>query len=123
MGNVERPLSLSFDEIRRLPRIASRPTIICQGYFEDVANWAGASLAAILDRAGARASAKEVDLICADGYSSELTITQARSTDAYLAYELEGKVIPVLQGFPLRAVLPSLPGYAWAKWIVEVRVE
>lgn len=121
-GKVDRPLSLSFDDVRRLPRISSRPTIICQGYFEDVATWAGASLAALLDRAGVRSSARAVDLVCADGYSSSLTLAQARSPDAYLAYELEGKIIPVLQGFPLRAVLPSLTGYNWAKWIVEVRV-
>jgi DMSO/TMAO reductase YedYZ molybdopterin-dependent catalytic subunit len=121
-GNVDRPLSLSFDDLRRMPRISSRPTIICQGYFEDVATWAGASLAALLDRAGVRSSAREVDMVCADGYTASITLAQARSPDAYLAYELEGKIIPVLQGFPLRAVLPALNGYNWAKWIVEIRI-
>ena len=122
-GNVDRSLSLSFDDLRRMPRIGSRPTIICQGYFEDVANWAGASMAALLDRAGVRASAHEVDMVCADGYTASITLAQARSPDAYLAYELEGKLIPVLQGFPLRAILPSLAGYDWAKWVVEIHVK
>ena len=121
-GNVDRPSSMSFDDLRRMPRIGSRPTLICKGYFEDVANWAGASLSAILDRAGVRPSAREVDLICADGYVASFTIAQARSPDAYLAYELEGRILPVLQGFPLRAVFPSLAGYNWAKWIVGITV-
>ncbi len=122
-GNVDRPLSLSFDDLRRMPRIGSRPAIVCEGYFEDVAAWAGASFAALLDLAGVRPSAREVDMVCADGYRVSITLAQAKSPDAYLAYELEGKIIPVLQGFPLRAVLPGLTGYVWAKWIVEIEVK
>jgi DMSO/TMAO reductase YedYZ molybdopterin-dependent catalytic subunit len=122
-GNVDRPLSLSFDDLRRMPRLSSRPPIVCEGYFEDVATWAGASLAALLERAGVRPQAREVDLVCADGYRVSLPLAQAKSPDAYLAYELEGKLIPVLQGFPLRAVLPGLSGYNWVKWIVAIEVE
>jgi sulfite dehydrogenase (cytochrome) subunit A len=121
-GKVNNPLSLSFDDLRRLPRLVSRPTIVCQGYFEDVATWGGASFAALLDRAGVQGSAREIEMVCADGYTQSITLAQARSPDAYLAYELEGKLIPVLHGFPLRAILPSLTGYNWAKWIVAVRV-
>jgi DMSO/TMAO reductase YedYZ molybdopterin-dependent catalytic subunit len=121
-GAVDRPLSLSFDDLRRLPRLVSRPTIVCEGYFEDTATWAGASLAALLDRAGVRASARYIELICADDYAQTISLAQARSPDAYLAYELEGRPIPVLHGFPLRAVLPSLTGYNWAKWITAIRV-
>jgi DMSO/TMAO reductase YedYZ molybdopterin-dependent catalytic subunit len=121
-GKVDRPLSLSFDDLRRMPRISSRPTIVCPGYFEDVATWAGASLSAVLDRAGIQVTTREIVLVCADGYEQSITLAEARSPDAYLAYELEGKLIPVLHGFPLRAILPSLPGNNWAKWIVEIRV-
>jgi DMSO/TMAO reductase YedYZ molybdopterin-dependent catalytic subunit len=121
-GKVERPLSLSFDELRRLPRLASKPALICRGYFEDYANWAGASIGALLDRAGAEPSARELDLVSADGYSTSVSMAEARSPDAYLAYELEGGPLPVLHGFPLRAVFPGLLGNKWAKWIVEIQV-
>ena len=121
-GKVDRPLSLGYDEIRRLPRLGSKPALICQGYFEDYANWAGASLAALLDRAGVGSGARRVELISADGYSTELSLAEARSKDAFLAYELEGRVLPVLHGFPLRAVFPGLQGNKWAKWITEIRV-
>lgn len=122
-GEVDRALSLGYDEIRLMPRLGSKPALICRGYFEDYANWAGASLAAILDRAGTRAGARKVELLCADGYSSSVSMDEARSPYAFLAYELEGGVLPVLQGFPLRAVFPSLPGNRWAKWLVEIRVK
>jgi len=65
-GKVDRPLSLSFDDLRRMPRLSSRPTLVCQGFFEDLATWAGASLSAVLDRAGVQASAREVVFVCAD---------------------------------------------------------
>ena len=122
-GDVDNTLSLSFDDLRRMTRISSRPTIICRGYFEDVATWTGVSMAALLDLARAHSSAHHVDMVSADGYTASITMAQARSPDAYLAYELEGKIIPVLQGFPLRAILPALPGYNWAKWIVEIQVK
>jgi DMSO/TMAO reductase YedYZ molybdopterin-dependent catalytic subunit len=121
-GNVDRPLSLSYDEIRRLPRLGSKPALICRGYFEDYANWAGASLAALLDRAGVRAGARRVELISADGYSTSLSLAEARAKDSFLAYELEGRILPVLHGFPLRAVFPGQDGNKWAKWITEIRV-
>ncbi|TFG82737.1 MAG: hypothetical protein E4H20_07045 [Spirochaetales bacterium] len=122
-GAVDNPLLLSFDDIRRLPRLTAKPALICKGYFEDYANWTGASLAALLNLAVTSSSAKEVSLISADGYSTSLSMTEARSPDAFLAYELEGSILPVLHGFPLRAVFPALLGNKWAKWIVEIRVD
>jgi DMSO/TMAO reductase YedYZ molybdopterin-dependent catalytic subunit len=122
-GLVERQQSLSLDELRRMPRLSSKPALICQGYFEDYANWAGASLTAVLDKAGVLAAAREIDLISEDGYSTSLSLAEALSPDAYLAYELEGKPLPVLHGFPLRAVFPALLGNKWAKWIVEIQVK
>ena len=79
-----------------------------------MANWSGVSLAALLDLAGVHASAHHIDMVCADGYTTSITLAQARSPYAYLAYELEGKIIPVLHGFPLRAILPALSGFNWA---------
>jgi len=114
-GALDHPLDLSYDDIRRMPRFTAKPALICKGYFENYANWTGASLTAILDLARASPSAKNVNLIGADGYSTSLTMAEARSPDAFLAYELEGKVLPVLHGFPLRAVFPALLGNKWAK--------
>ena len=121
-GAVDHPLSLSYDELRRLPRVEDKPALICKGYFEDYANWAGASLASVLDLAGIKAGAVEVELVSADGYSTSLKVSEALAPGAFLAYELEGTPLPVLHGFPVRAVFPSLLGNKWAKWVVEIRI-
>jgi sulfite oxidase len=41
----------------------------------------------------------------------------------FLAYELEGKPLPVLHGFPLRAIFPTKDGNSWVKWLVEINVQ
>jgi DMSO/TMAO reductase YedYZ molybdopterin-dependent catalytic subunit len=38
------------------------------------------------------------------------------------AYELSGKPLPILHGFPLRAVFPSMQGNNWVKWLVEIQI-
>ncbi len=52
-----------------------------------------------------------------------MSLKDALSGDNYLAYELAGKTLPVLQGFPLRAVFPSLLGGKWVKWLLEIKVK
>ncbi len=123
-GAVHRPLSLDFDELRTLPRVRSRSTLVCPGYFEDNAVWTGASLAALLELAGPLEGAKGVNLVSADGYSAWIGMADALAPHNFLAYEFaEGRPVPVLHGFPVRAVFPSLTGSKWVKWLVEVQVE
>jgi DMSO/TMAO reductase YedYZ molybdopterin-dependent catalytic subunit len=40
----------------------------------------------------------------------------------FLAYEWEGKALPRLHGFPVRAIFPSLEGNQWVKWVVKIEV-
>lgn len=123
-GAVRRPLSLDFDELRTLPRVRSRSTLVCPGYFEDNAVWAGASLAALLELAEPLEGAKGMNLVSADGYSTWIGMEDARAPHNFLAYEFaEGRPVPVLHGFPVRAVFPSLTGSKWVKWLTEVQVE
>ncbi len=41
----------------------------------------------------------------------------------FLAYEWMGRPLPVLHGFPLRAVIPCQDGFAWVKWLMEIVAE
>jgi DMSO/TMAO reductase YedYZ molybdopterin-dependent catalytic subunit len=122
-GKVDRPLSLTYDDLRCMPRIQTSDVLICPGFFEDEANWAGASLMSVLDMAGVRPEATSLTLVGADGYAASVTLEQARASNSYLAYEWEGKPVPILHGFPVRAVFPSLQGNTWVKWLIEITVE
>jgi DMSO/TMAO reductase YedYZ molybdopterin-dependent catalytic subunit len=59
----------------------------------------------------------------ADGHYSYLPLDQALRPENFLAYELMGQPLPVLHGFPLRAVLPGQTGSLWVKWLLEIVVQ
>jgi DMSO/TMAO reductase YedYZ molybdopterin-dependent catalytic subunit len=122
-GKVSNPLSLSYDDLRRLPKVTASPSLVCVGFFNDVANWSGASLQTILEMAGVDPSAERIKMKAADGYSSVLTLEDALRPANFLAYELEGEPLPALHGFPVRAVIPAKYGYAWVKWLLTIVVE
>jgi DMSO/TMAO reductase YedYZ molybdopterin-dependent catalytic subunit len=122
-GRVEHPLSLSYDELRCMPRVEKKVTLVCPGFFEDVTTFAGTPLAHILELAEAQEDADHVELISADGYSIELTLEEAQKPENFLAYEWKGEPLPILHGFPLRAVFPARDGGIWVKWLVKLNVE
>ena len=121
-GAVSQTLELTFDQLRCLPKTTSKETLVCSGFFVDVATWGGVPLEEILQLAGLRPEANVIRLISDDGYAAEITLTEARKAGAYLAYELEGEPIPQLHGFPVRAVLPGITGGKWVKWLTEIQL-
>jgi DMSO/TMAO reductase YedYZ molybdopterin-dependent catalytic subunit len=121
-GKVHRPLQLKYDELRCMPKVTVRPELVCPGFFVDVANWSGIPLKKILERAGVQAGAKQVRLTAANHYFSVLSLKQAMAESALIAYEWEGKPLPILHGFPVRAVLPGLEGNMWVKWLQKIDV-
>jgi DMSO/TMAO reductase YedYZ molybdopterin-dependent catalytic subunit len=121
-GKVDEPLSLTYDELRCLPRVETRCVLTCPGFFQDEATWAGASLDAVLERAGVQPDARQLRLVGADGYSAIVFLDQLQPGESFLAYEWEGEPLPILHGFPLRAVFPALDGNKWVKWLVRIDV-
>lgn len=122
-GKVDRELSLTYDEIRLLPKMTASPPLDCPGYFVDIATWSGAPLTVILDMAGVQSDASELSMKSADGYVVTIGLDVALAPDNFLAYELEGETLPALQGFPIRAVLPERSGGEWVKWLLEIEVD
>ena len=99
------------------------------------ADWTGVPLADVLDRAGVRSSAVEVMFEGADHgpdevaeeppevtYERSLPIRKAMHPDTFLAYEMNGEVLPPLHGYPLRLVVPGWYGMTSVKWLVGIHV-
>ena len=57
-GKVAHPLSLSYDELRLLPKMTATPTLVCEGYFADTTTWSGVPLKTILEMAGVQPDAE-----------------------------------------------------------------
>ncbi|MDQ2803059.1 MAG: molybdopterin-dependent oxidoreductase [Pseudomonadota bacterium] len=146
-GHVERPLALSLAEIRARPAVELVAVNQCsgngRGLFEPRvgggeagnglmgnARWRGVPLKAVLDQAGIRADAVEVRFDGMDGpvmattpdFAKSLPLDHARDGEVMLAYAMNGEDLPVLNGYPLRLVVPGYYGTYWVKHLNEITV-
>jgi len=147
-GLVERPLSLSLDDLRARPAVELAVTMECAGngrvhvephvvsqpwLLEAVGNarWRGTPLAALLEEAGVRAGALEVLFTGRDrgveggeeqDYARSIPLAEALRDDVLLAYELNGVPLPPQHGFPLRLVVPGWYGMTSVKWLARIEV-
>jgi DMSO/TMAO reductase YedYZ molybdopterin-dependent catalytic subunit len=122
-GKVDRPLELTYEEIRCLPKVEASPVLVCPGFFTDEATWGGTPIADVLALAGVQAGAERLELVSADGYTTLLPLEKALDRANFLAYEWDGEPLPRLHGFPLRVVIPGAQGNQWTKWLVEIKVQ
>jgi DMSO/TMAO reductase YedYZ molybdopterin-dependent catalytic subunit len=147
-GLVRRPVELDLAALRSLPARTVRVTMECAGngrarlrprpvsqpwLVEAVgtAEWTGAPLHAVLERAGVDPSAVEVVFTGADhgvergveqDYQRSLPLAEAMGPDVLLAYQMNGTTLPPQHGFPLRLVVPGWYGMAHVKWLVGIEV-
>jgi DMSO/TMAO reductase YedYZ molybdopterin-dependent catalytic subunit len=122
VGLVDRPLVLTYDELRCLPRVEVSCLLVCPGFFEDEATWAGARLRDVLDLAGVQAEASELRLFSQDRYNATVPLVAGWQENSLLAYEWEGEPLPILHGFPVRAVFLDRDGNTWVKWLIKIQV-
>ena len=122
-GLVDYPLTFTYDQLRCMPKITTTARLICPGYFEDESTWSGAPLSFIFELVGIQENAKEMVLVSADGYQAYVPIEDALTEGNMIAYEMLGEPLPILHGFPVRAVLPLTIGGKWIKWLIEIRIQ
>jgi DMSO/TMAO reductase YedYZ molybdopterin-dependent catalytic subunit len=123
-GLVEQPLSLSYDELRALPRVDQVSTFHCvTGWTVDKVHWGGVRLTDVLDRARPRASGHALRFVSMEvPYVDYLTRPQASLHDVMLAYEMDGKPLPQEHGAPVRLIIPEMYGYKNVKWLQGIDV-
>jgi DMSO/TMAO reductase YedYZ molybdopterin-dependent catalytic subunit len=128
-GLVDRPLELTFDELLRLPLIEHDMTLVCVsnvvgGPYAGNARWLGASLPALLRRAGIRRGADQVLSSATDGMTISTPVdTIMDGRQALLAVGMNGQPLPLEHGFPARMLVPGLYGYVSAtKWVTTLEV-
>jgi len=128
-GMVAHEMTLSFNELLRLPLVEDWITLCCVsnpvgGPYIGNARWLGASLGRLLRAAGIRAGADQLLCTSVDGFTSGTPVqTVMDGRDALLAVAMNGAPLPVAHGFPARMVVPGLYGYVSAtKWITDINV-
>jgi DMSO/TMAO reductase YedYZ molybdopterin-dependent catalytic subunit len=121
-GLVEHPLSLTYSEILSGPSVTKVVLLICPGVFVDNAEWTGIPVSFLLQEAGVKPQAKEVAFYSVDGYSKTLSLEKAQTDGVFLAHHVNGELLPLEHGHPLRLVAEGEYGYSWVKWVNRIEV-
>jgi len=146
-GKVNKPLKLKLADIKRMPSIELVAVNQCSGNSRGFSNprvaggqsgngamgnarWRGVPLKAVLDQAGVQAGAKQVAYAGFDGpvidktpkFVKALDIDHARDGEVMIAWQMNGADLPVLNGYPLRMVVPGWYGTYWMKHLNEITV-
>lgn len=147
-GLVEKPMKLSLSELKsQFEHVEVAAVNQCsgnsRGFFKPRvgggqlghgamgnAKWKGVRLKDVLDKAGVQATAKQVVCNGLDAavlpqtpdFVKALEIDHARDGEIIIAFEMNGEPLPMLNGFPLRLVVPGYFGTYWIKHLNELDV-
>jgi DMSO/TMAO reductase YedYZ molybdopterin-dependent catalytic subunit len=123
-GLVERPQSLAYDDLRRLPRAEQVSTFHCvTGWSVHDVHWAGVRFHHLLELARPLPQATAVRFVSMEEpYDDSLTLEQLRLPDALLAYDMDGHPLSRPHGSPARVVLPEMYGYKGVKWLQRMEL-
>src|SRR6202790_5064571 len=147
-GHVNQALSLSLNDILHgLPSVQLSAVNQCsgnsRGFFQprvpggEWANgamgnalWTGVRLKDVLDKAGVKPGALQVrfkgleEPVVADAphFMKSLDIDHARDGEVMLAYAMNGEQLPLVNGFPLRLVVPGWYATYWVKMLNDIEV-
>jgi sulfane dehydrogenase subunit SoxC len=145
-GGVERPLSLSLDDLRARDAVTVPVTLECAGNGRarlaprplsqpwlteavGTAEWTGVPLGLLLAEAGLRDDVVELLFTGLDRgieagveqlYERSLPRGEALGPDALLAYAINGQDLPPQHGAPLRLVIAGWYGMAHVKWLSAI---
>jgi DMSO/TMAO reductase YedYZ molybdopterin-dependent catalytic subunit len=145
-GLVERPTSLSLDDLKKMGGTDLVAGFECSGNRGPLqglcgnGKWTGVPLKAVLDAAGVKAAAREFVFFGADHGEEEvewrtqkyavdyqfgrsLPREKAMTAEPFLAWALNGDPLSKHQGAPLRLIVPGWYGVANVKWLSEIHIQ
>jgi DMSO/TMAO reductase YedYZ molybdopterin-dependent catalytic subunit len=126
-GMVERPMVLTFDEIRNRDLIEETVTLTCVsnevgGPYISTANFIGIKIGDVLREAGVKAGADQLFSTSDDGFTAGSPLDYVLER-GLIAIGMNGEPLPAEHGFPARLVVPGLYGYVSAtKWVTDLNV-
>jgi DMSO/TMAO reductase YedYZ molybdopterin-dependent catalytic subunit len=148
-AGVRNPIELSYDDLLCMPSVTRTRAIECAGNGRSfygtqqgtpapgsqwllgaigVAEWRGARLSDILDRAGVTADAVDVmpegldPEVGSDGHVRRPLSIEKALDDVLVVYEMNGEPLPPDHGYPARLLVPGWIGIANIKWLGRIEV-
>jgi len=140
-GMVDRPLSLSVADIKRLPSVTRIMVLECGGNsgsewavttgpdvqrsfgLASCSEWTGVPLSLLLKEVGVQPGASWVIAEGADACRMERSVPLAKAMDdALIAYGQNGEALRPAQGYPMRLLLPGWEGNTNVKWLHSLKL-
>lgn len=131
-GLVEKPLSLTRNQILNMPSRTQITRHDCVEGWSCIAKWTGTPLSLVLDEAVVKPDARYVVFHCLDTiernlmgdvkYYGSIDLVDARHPQTILAYGLNGMPLPVENGAPLRVRVERQLGYKMPKYIHKIEL-
>ncbi len=129
-GMVERPFTLTFDDLMSRPLVERTITMTCVsnvvgGPYISTADFIGVEMADVLREAGIRPGADQVLSTSLDGWTagSPTDVIMEPGRGALIAVGMNGEALPAEHGFPVRLVVPGLYGFLSAtKWLDDIEL-
>jgi DMSO/TMAO reductase YedYZ molybdopterin-dependent catalytic subunit len=147
-GHVRKPVSLTLDQlVREFEPFEIAAVNQCsgnsRGYFSPRvpggqwangamgnALWKGVRLKDVLDRAGVKPGALQARFNGLDtgvlaqtpDFMKSLAVDHARDGEVMIAYAMNGERLPLVNGFPLRLVVPGWYATYWVKMLDDIEV-
>ena len=147
-GLVEQPREFSLNVLRQMEAVTVTAVVQCSGNGRAFhrpkvpgvqwkrgavgnAEWTGVRLRDLLTQTGLSGSAKHVQFQGADRsvvasvplFVRSIPLNKANHPDTILAYEMNGRPLPLLHGAPLRVITPGWMADSCIKWLTEITVQ
>ena len=117
-GEVEEPLSLSWDELMEMPQRDVVTDIHCVTRWSKLdTTWRGVAVRDLLDRAGLKPSGTHVMAYSDGGYTTNVPLPALLDDDVLVAHTYAGKPLEPDHGAPLRLLVPKRYFWKSAKWL------
>ncbi|MDA0313549.1 MAG: molybdopterin-dependent oxidoreductase, partial [Gemmatimonadetes bacterium] len=136
-GLVDRPLSFSMDDLKRLPSVTRPHFIECAGNrsnpnhktvqdthgMTSCAEWTGVLLSVLLKEVGARDGAPWIVAEGREEIKGASSIPMAKAMDdCFVAYGMNGEAVRPQNGYPLRLMVPGFEGIFHSKYLRRIKV-
>jgi DMSO/TMAO reductase YedYZ molybdopterin-dependent catalytic subunit len=133
-GLVDKPAEFTLEQLHAMPSRTQITRHDCVEGWSCIGKWKGVQLGHILDQVQPKPEAKFVVFRCFDSmegptldgrdsrYYESIGLDDAHHAQTILAYELNDKTLPVLNGAPLRCRVERQLGYKQAKYIRAIEL-
>ena len=126
-GLVKQPTAFTLEDLKALPARTQITRHDCVEGWSAIAKWKGVPLAEIMRKVEPEARARYVVFHCMDAdddgnsFYESIDFRDASHPQTILAYEMNGRPLPVPHGAPLRLRVETQLGYKMAKYIRRIQ--